>query len=63
MLVAPVDQSTVPVAQLAVSVKVLGEQTTKLAGGVTTGVLGLALISRLTTELASELQPLMYKSL
>ena len=52
------DQSTVPVAQVAVKVNVLGEHTTRFAGGVTTGTVGLAFISIFTVELASDSQPL-----
>jgi hypothetical protein len=52
------DHKTVPVAQLAVKVNVVGEQTVKFAGGVTTGAVGLALISRFVVELASDSQPL-----
>jgi hypothetical protein len=51
------DHNTVPVAQLAVKVNVVGEQTTRFAGGVTTGAVGLALISRLVTALSSDKQP------
>jgi hypothetical protein len=52
------DHKTVPVAQLAVRVNVVGEQTVKFAGGVTTGAVGLAFISRFVVKLASESQPL-----
>jgi hypothetical protein len=56
--VALFDHKTVPVAQLAVRVNVVGEQTPRFAGGVTTGAVGLALISKLVVELASDSQPL-----
>ena len=52
------DHRTVPVAQVAVKVNVLGEQTTKFDGGVITGTFGLAFISKFTAELASDSQPL-----
>ena len=46
-------------AQVAVRVKVLGEQTLKLAGGVMVGAVGVCLISSETGgELWSEVQPL-----
>ena len=52
------DQSTVPVAQVAVKVKIVGEHTIGFTGGVTTGIVGLDFICRFTTELASDSQPL-----
>ena len=52
------DQSTVPVAQVAVKVKIVGEHTTRFAGGVTVGAVGLVFISISTAELASDSQPL-----
>ena len=51
------DQRTFPLAQFAVNVKLLGEQTTNWLGGVMVGVLGLALISKFVVELWSESQP------
>ena len=51
------DHNTVPVAQVAVKVNVLGEHTIRFDGGVTTGTVGLAFISRLVTELAFDSQP------
>ena len=53
VLVAEVDQITVPVAQLAVKVNVFGEQTAKLGGLVIMGAVGLALISSKTGVLAA----------
>ena len=56
--VEPSDQVIEPVAQLAVKVNVLGKQTDKVAGAVTVGGVGLALMARsVTDELASEVQP------
>ncbi len=46
-------QITVPVVQLAVKVNVFGEQTDKLGGLVTSGAVGLALISSKTGVLAA----------
>ena len=51
------DQSTVPVAQVAVKVKLLGEHTINWLGGVIVGTLGLALISKFVAGLASDSQP------
>ena len=58
MLVAPVDQTTLPVWQLAVNSSGLGEHTTNWLGGVIVGTLGLDLISKLIGVLASDSQPL-----
>jgi hypothetical protein len=55
--VALFDHKTVPVAQLAVKVNVVGEHTVKFAGGVTTGAVGFAFISRFVTALSSDKQP------
>ncbi len=55
----PCDQVTVPAQPLAVSVRVEGEQTERLIGGVMVGAFGLTLISSPLTEvLASEVHPL-----
>ena len=52
------DQVNEPVAQVAVRVKVVGEQTIKLAGELTIGAFGVGLISSETGgELWSEVQP------
>ena len=47
-----------PVAQVAESVKVAGEQTTKFVGGVTIGAFGKAFIAKFTAELGFDVQPL-----
>jgi hypothetical protein len=55
----PSDHVTVPAQPLAVNVKVDGEQTERLAGGVIVGASGFAFISRpVTAVLASDAQPL-----
>ena len=55
--VALFDQRTVPVAQLAVKMMLLGAQTMDCEGVLTVGTVGLAFISNTLAVLASELQP------
>ena len=50
------DQTTSPVAQVAVKVIVFGEQTIAWLGVLTVGILGLAFISTFLTALASDSQ-------
>ena len=57
-MAAPCDQVTVPAQPLAVSVRVEGVKTERLAGGVILGALGFAFISRpVIAELAADVLP------